>query len=86
MDKMFEEKDQFKWKLSFLAIIPTVIYAIVYVTNVVYIGTWPDLYQVNRNGLWFLFVLIEVLFGLGIIQGLYFLKKLANKLSFVASD
>ena len=82
----FEEKDLFKWKLSFLAIIPTVIYAIVYVTNVVYMGTWPDLYQVNRNGLGLLFVLIEVLFGLGLIQGLYFLKKLANKLRFVASD
>ena len=71
----FEEKEIFSWKLSILGIAPTIIYSIVYITNAVFLGTWPDLYKVNEHGIWYVFVLIAIVSGFVLSQGLYFLKK-----------
>ena len=76
-----EEKEIFNWKLSLIGIVPTLIYAIVYIINVVFLTTWPDLYRINTYGLWFIFSPLEVLFGFGLSQGLYFLKKALIKKS-----
>ena len=82
----FEEKDIFNWKISLFGVVPTIIYAIVYTINVIVLTRWPDLYQINKQGIWYVYVIIEVIFGFGLTQGLYFIKKLANKMKFVASD
>lgn len=75
----FEEKTLFAWKYSFFGIIPMIIYGVIYVTNVVFLKTWPDLYQINTHGLWFLFVIVFCISDLVCAQGLYFLKRLVNK-------
>lgn len=72
----FEEKTEFKWKYTLLALLPTLIYTIVYITNVVFLKTWKDIYSVNTKGLWYLFVLIALVSDFALAQGLYFLKKL----------
>ena len=75
----FEEKTQFKWKYTFLTLVPTTIYVIIYITNVVFLKTWKDIYSVNTKGLWYLFVIIALISDFALAQGLYFLKKLVNK-------
>ena len=75
-----EEKTLFKWKISLLALVPTFIYSVVYITSVVYLKTWPDLYQINKQGLWFIYSPLENIIGFGISQGLYFLKKITSKI------
>ena len=75
----FEEKTQFKWKYTFLTLVPTTIYVIIYITNVVFLKTWKDIYSVNTKGLWYLFVIIALVSDFALAQGLYFLKKLVNK-------
>ncbi len=75
----FEEKMKFEWKYSSAVLIPFGIYSIVYVINVVLLGSWPDLYRINEQGLWYLFLLgfLAADFGLG--QGIYFLKRFVDK-------
>ena len=75
----FEEKTLFKWKYTFLTLVPTTIYVIIYITNVVFLKTWKDIYSVNTKGLWYLFVIIALVSDFALAQGLYFLKKLVNK-------
>ena len=75
----FEEKLKFQWKYSLIALIPFAIYAIVYVINVVALKSWPDLYQINKQGLWYLFLLIFLIADFGIGQGIYFLKRFIDK-------
>lgn len=70
-----EEKSIFELRISLIGIIPTLLYAIIYIINVVFLKTWPDIYKINTNGLWFIFSPLEVLFGFILLQGLYFLKK-----------
>ena len=61
----FEEKELFDWKLSLLGIAPFVIYTIIYIINVVFLDSWPDLYKVNAQGLWYLYVIgfVVAVFG-----------------------
>ena len=75
----FEENVLFNWKLSLIGVVPSVIYTIVYGVNVPLLKTWPDIYKVNNNGLWFLFAFITIIFNVAISLGLYFLKKLVVK-------
>ena len=72
----FEEKELFNWKLSLLGIAPFAIYTIIYIINVVFLDSWPDLYKVNAQGLWYLYVIGFFVAVFGVSQGLYFLKKL----------
>lgn len=53
-----EKKDFFLGDLALL------IYGIVYVINVVWLGVWPDFYGFNAGGLWFVSFPIVVLSGL----------------------
>ena len=75
----FEEKLELKWKYSLCLLIPFVIYSIVYVINVVILQTWPDLYQINKQGLWYLFLIAFLVADFGLDQGLYFLKRFIDK-------
>ena len=75
----FEEKKLFKWKWSLLAIGPLIIYCVVYIINVICLHTWPDLYKVNQNGIWFVFILIAIVSNFAVSQGLFFLKKFIDK-------
>ena len=75
----FDEKQIFKWKLSLLANIPVIIYSIVYIVNVICLSRWPDIYKVNQNGFWYVYILIALVSGFALSQGLYFLKKLLVK-------
>ena len=75
----FEEKMQLEWKYSLLILIPFVIYSIVYVINVIILESWPDLYHINKQGLWYLFLVAFVVAGFGVGQGLYFLKRFIDK-------
>ena len=75
----FEENVLFNWKLSLIGVVPSVIYTIVYGVNVPLLKTWPDIYKVNNNGLWFLFAFITIIFNVAISLGLDFLKKLVVK-------
>ena len=77
----FEEKLQLKWKHSLTALIPFGVYAIVYVINVVFLKSWPDIYWVNKQGLWYLFLLAFIIADFGLSQGLYFLKLFIDKKS-----
>ena len=69
-----EEKIQFKWKYTFLVLVPFSIYAIVYAINVVALELWPDLYQINKQGLWLLYLIAFLLSDFVLGEGLYFLK------------
>ena len=75
----FEEKTLFEWQYTFLSFIPTGLYSIVYTINVIFLNNWPDLYQINNQGIWYVFELAIDLFGFGLAVGLYFLKKLTTK-------
>ena len=75
----FEDKKLFKWKWSLLAIAPLIIYCVVYIINVICLHTWPDLYRVNKKGIWFVFVLIAVVSNFAVSQGLFFLKKFIDR-------
>ena len=76
-----EEKQDFRWEFSLLILIPLFIYSIFYVTNVVILKTWPDIYFINKQGLWYLFLLAFLVGDFAIGQGMYFLKKLIDKKS-----
>lgn len=71
----FEEKTLFKWKYSWLMFIPTAIYSTIYCIMVLVLGLWPDIYSINANGFWYLFVLLANVVSIGISEGLYFLSK-----------
>ena len=75
----FEEKLELKWKYSLFLLLPFGIYSIIYVINVVILQTWPDLYQINKQGLWYLFLLAFIVGDFGLDQGLYFLKRFIDK-------
>ena len=75
----FEEKLQIKWHYSLLILVPLILYSIIYVINVVALTTWPDIYQINKQGLWYLFLLAFLVADFGLGQGLYFLKKFIDK-------
>ena len=55
------------------------IYTIVYITNVVFLKTWKDIYSVNKQGLWYVFVLVALVSDFLLSQGLYFLKRRVHK-------
>ena len=74
-----EETTLFEWKYSLLGFVPFFIYSLVYVPNVIFLHTWPDLYHINTYGLWYLLLIAFYAGNFGITQGLYFLKKLINK-------
>ena len=74
-----EEKLQLKWKYSLFVLVPFGIYAVVYIINVVILKSWPDIYWINKQGLWYLFLLAFAVADFGIGQGLYFLKKFIDK-------
>ena len=74
----FEEKTHFEWKYSFFGMVPFAIYSIVYVSNVIYLQTWPDLYKINSHGMWLPLVIGFYIFNFGITQGVYFLKKIRS--------
>ena len=75
----FEEKTIFEFKYMFFAWLPPVIYSCVYIPCVVFFKVWPDLYQINTNGLWFIFSPLTCMFGFALATGFYFLKKLSVK-------
>lgn len=75
----FEEKLHLEWRYSLFILIPFVIYSIVYVINVVFMGTWSDLYHINKQGLWYLFLIAFIVSDFALGQGLYFLKKFIDK-------
>ena len=75
----FEDKIVFEWKYSFLGVVPVVAYSIVYSINVVFLKRWPDLYQINTRGLWFLFIIAFTIASFGLTQGIYFIKKITSK-------
>ena len=71
----FEEKTLFMWKISFVGMLPPIIYTIIYGINVALLKTWPDIYKVNEKGIWFVYATLIILFNFVLVQGLYFLKK-----------
>ena len=75
----FEEKTIFEFKYMFFSWLPPVIYSCVYIPCVVFFKVWPDLYQINTNGLWFIFSPLTCIFGFALATGFYFLKKLSVK-------
>ena len=75
----FEEDYIFEWRYSLLGIAPPIIYSTIYVTCVVFVKTWPDMYQVNKQGLWYVFVLGTIVVAFALSQGLYFVKKRITK-------
>ena len=75
----FEEKIRFKWRYSLIALLPFFIYSIVYIINVIVLKSWPDIYQINKQGLWYLFLLGLLIADFGLGQGLYFLKRFVDK-------
>ena len=75
----FEEKLELKWKYSLCLLMPFVIYSIVYVINVVFLQTWPDLYQINKQGLWYFFLIAFLVADFSLGQGIYFLKRFIDK-------
>ena len=75
----FEEKMQLQWKYTFLILVPFVIYSIVYVINVVALQSWPDIYQINKHGLWYLYLIGFLVMDFALGQGLYFLKRFIDK-------
>lgn len=77
----FEERIQYDWKYSWLGVLPAAIYTTVYVINVVGLGSWPDIYRINAKGLWYVYMIIINLGGVGLDQGLYFLKRFIIKKS-----
>ena len=77
----FEEKLQLKWKYSLLILVPFIIYSIIYVINVIIVKSWPDIYQINNQGLWYLFLIAFIALDFALGQGLYFLKKIIDKKS-----
>ena len=70
-----EDRILFNWKTSFLAMLPLFIYGIVYVICVVFTKSWPDIYQINKQGVWYLYAIAFLVANFGISQGIYFLKK-----------
>ena len=75
----FEEKTLFEWKFSLLGLIPPLIYSVVYVTNAIWLKIWPDIYQINKQGIWFVYVIALDVFGFVLSEGLYYLKKMLIK-------
>ena len=75
----FEDKYLFSWKWSLVGLIPFAIYSSIYAISVVVTKTWPDIYQINKNGLWYLFMIAFYVADFAILQGIYFLKKLLVK-------
>ena len=78
----FEEKLQSKWKTSILILIPLVIYSILYIVCAIVLHYWPDIYHINKQGLWYLFLLAFLIVDFGIGQGIYFLKKFIDSKSY----
>ena len=74
-----EEKSLFKWRYSLFALVPPIIYSFIYVICVVFVKCWPDIYQINTKGLWYVIEIITAIFAFGLSQGFYFLKKLLIK-------
>ncbi len=68
-----------KWKYSLFVMVPFGIYAVAYVINVVIVKSWPDIYQINKQGFWYLFLLAFLAADFGLGQGLYFLKRFVDK-------
>ena len=75
----FEEKTIFNWKYTFLSFVPPVTYAIIYVTNVIFLKRWPDMYKINEQGIWYVYVTILCIAGFGFGVGLYYLNKFIKK-------
>lgn len=75
----FEEKLQLKWRYSLLILVPFIIYSIFYLVNVIILGFWPDIYRINKQGLWYLYLFAFIIADFGFGQGLYFLKRLIDK-------
>ena len=75
----FEEKSFFEWKFSLLGFLPPVIYAIVYAVNAIFLKTWPDIYKINTQGIWYIYAANICIFGFALAEGLYFLKKAVLK-------
>ena len=71
----FEEKLKIRWEYSFTVLIPLLVYSLTYVINVIIIKSWPDIYQINKQGLWYLYLLAFLVVDFGIGQGIYFLKR-----------
>lgn len=73
---LFISKDeQFEWKYSLLGIVPPISYSIIYIFNVIILNNWPDIYKINKDGFWYIYILISILLGFLLSEGLYFLKK-----------
>ena len=49
-----ETDGRLRFYLTAVSIIPTLLYAIVYTINVVFIGTWNDFYSFNAGGFWYI--------------------------------
>ena len=81
----FENKSLFKWSHTFFGMIPFVIYSIVYAICVIILKVWPDIYQVNKQGIWYVYLIGAAIMAFGCTQGIYFLKKLVNKKVFKAN-
>ena len=77
----FEEKLELEWKYSLFVLVPLVTYGIVYVTNVIILKTWEDLYQIDKFGIWYVFIIAFLIVDFGIGQGIYFLKKYIDRKS-----
>ena len=48
----FENREPLRFRVTFLGLLPTFIYGIVYVWLVVFQKTWPDFYGFNIGGHW----------------------------------
>ena len=75
----FEDKYFFNWKWTLFGLIPFAVYSTIYAISVVAIKSWPDIYQINKNGLWYLFLIAFYIADFVVLQGTYFLKKLLLK-------
>ena len=72
----FEEKTIFDWKFSLLGFLPPTIYSFVYAVCVFGLKIWPDVYQINTQGIWYVHEVSVSLFGFFLAEVLYFTKKL----------
>ncbi|MBP5092401.1 MAG: hypothetical protein J6328_07640 [Bacilli bacterium] len=81
----FDERDDFKWRMTPFAIVPLTIYGVFYLINFLVHGAVPkgpeDWYGF---GMWgagpsFFVLLIVLAFGLGVATGLYYLKRIIRK-------
>lgn len=77
---VFLNKPTYNWKFFFFGFAPTFIYGLMYIICVFGLKIWPDFYNFNLNGMWFVIFPLMVIGSLTISFGIYEIRKLLSKL------